>query len=86
MSGEPSFERGIDFSTFSIIGRCERTGMFGVAIATSEMAVAPGASTSPRGGRGAVPGEHESAPRLPWAEPAASRLVGAAGGPGAGGE
>jgi uncharacterized Ntn-hydrolase superfamily protein len=62
MSGEPSFERGIDFSTFSIIGRCERTGMFGVAIATSEMAVgsrcihvAPGvgavlcqASTNPR--------------------------------------
>ena len=30
---------GIEFSTFSIIGRCERTGMFGVAIATSEMAV-----------------------------------------------
>ena len=25
--------------TFSIIGRCERTGMFGIAIATSEMAV-----------------------------------------------
>ena len=62
MSGEPSFERGIEFSTFSIIGRCERTGMFGVAIATSEMAVgsrcihvAPGvgavlcqASTNPR--------------------------------------
>jgi len=33
------FERGIDFSTFSIIGRCDRTGMFGIAIATSEMAV-----------------------------------------------
>ena len=32
-------ERGIDFSTFSIIGRCERTSMFGIAIATSEMAV-----------------------------------------------
>src|SRR5258708_11631670 len=30
---------GIDFTTFSLIGRCERTGMFGVAIATSEMAV-----------------------------------------------
>jgi len=53
---------GIEFSTFSLIGRCERTGMFGVAIATSEMAVgsrcihvAPGvgavvtqASTNPR--------------------------------------
>src|SRR5258706_4351939 len=53
---------GIDFTTFSLIGRCERTGMLGVAIATSEMAVgsrcihvAPGvgavvcqASTNPR--------------------------------------
>jgi uncharacterized Ntn-hydrolase superfamily protein len=53
---------GIEFTTFSLIGRCERTGMFGVAIATSEMAVgsrcihvAPGvgavvtqASTNPR--------------------------------------
>ena len=48
--------------TFSLIGRCERTGMFGIAISTSEMAVgsrcihvAPGvgaivsqASTNPR--------------------------------------
>lgn len=55
-------EIGIAFTTFSIIGRCERTGMLGVAIATSEMAVgsrcvhvAPGvgavicqASTNPR--------------------------------------
>jgi len=32
-------ERGIEFTTFSLIGRCERTGMLGVAIATSEMAV-----------------------------------------------
>ena len=53
---------GIEFTTFSLIGRCERTGMVGVAIATSEMAVgsrcihvAPGvgavitqASTNPR--------------------------------------
>jgi uncharacterized Ntn-hydrolase superfamily protein len=53
---------GIEFSTFSLVGRCERTGMLGVAIATSEMAVgsrcihvAPGvgaiitqASTNPR--------------------------------------
>ncbi len=53
---------GIDFSTFSLVGRCERTGMLGIAIATSEMAVgsrcihvAPGvgavvtqASTNPR--------------------------------------
>ena len=53
---------GIEFTTFSLIGRCQRTGMFGIAIATSEMAVgsrcihvAPGvgavvtqASTNPR--------------------------------------
>jgi uncharacterized Ntn-hydrolase superfamily protein len=53
---------GIEFSTFSVIGRCDRTGMLGIAIATSEMAVgsrcihvAPGvgavitqASTNPR--------------------------------------
>ena len=53
---------GIELTTFSLIGRCERTGMFGIAIATSEMAVgsrcihvAPGvgaivtqASTNPR--------------------------------------
>jgi hypothetical protein len=53
---------GLEFTTFSLIGRCERTGMFGIAIATSEMAVgsrcihvAPGvgaiviqASTNPR--------------------------------------
>jgi uncharacterized Ntn-hydrolase superfamily protein len=53
---------GIEFTTFSLAGRCERTGMLGVAIATSEMAVgsrcihvAPGvgailtqASTDPR--------------------------------------
>jgi uncharacterized Ntn-hydrolase superfamily protein len=31
--------RGIEFTTFSLIGRCKRTGMLGVAIATSEMAV-----------------------------------------------
>jgi uncharacterized Ntn-hydrolase superfamily protein len=53
---------GIEFTTFSVAGRCARTGMIGVAIATSEMAVgsrcihvAPGvgaiitqASTNPR--------------------------------------
>lgn len=49
--------------TFSVIGRCERTGMFGVAIATSEMAVgsrcihaAPGV--------GAVISQASSNPRL----------------------
>ena len=30
---------GIEFTTFSLIGRCHRTGMLGIAIATSEMAV-----------------------------------------------
>ena len=30
---------GIEFTTFSLIGRCECTGMFGIAISTSEMAV-----------------------------------------------
>ena len=30
---------GIDFSTFSIIGRCARTGMLGVAITTSDLCV-----------------------------------------------
>ena len=35
MSGIP----GIDFHTFSIIGRCARTGMLGVAITTSDLAV-----------------------------------------------
>lgn len=53
---------GVEFTTFSLIGCCERTGMFGIAISTSEMAVgsrcihvAPGvgaivtqASTNPR--------------------------------------
>jgi uncharacterized Ntn-hydrolase superfamily protein len=57
-----SAELGIEFTTFSLAGRCERTGMLGVAISTSEMAVgsrcihvAPGvgavvcqASTNPR--------------------------------------
>jgi uncharacterized Ntn-hydrolase superfamily protein len=62
MSAGQDIAPGIEFNTFSIIGRCERTGMFGIAIATSEMAVgsrcihvAPGvgavicqASTNPR--------------------------------------
>src|ERR1700750_1293666 len=53
---------GIEFTTFSIVGRCERPDMFGIAIAPSEMPVgsrcihvAPGvgaivtqASTNPR--------------------------------------
>ena len=33
---EPS---GIEFNTFSIVGRCYRTGMLGVAITTSDLAV-----------------------------------------------
>ena len=31
--------------TFSLIGRCERTGMFGIAISTSEMAVGSRSTT-----------------------------------------
>src|SRR5688572_330752 len=56
-------DRGIEFTTFSLIGRCERTGMLGIAIATSEMAVgsrcihvAPGA--------GVVVSQAASNPRL----------------------
>lgn len=30
---------GIEFNTFSIVGRCSRTGMLGVAITTSDLAV-----------------------------------------------
>ncbi len=30
---------GIDFNTFSVVGRCARTGMLGVAITTSDLAV-----------------------------------------------
>ena len=33
------YSLGIDFSTFSIIGRCARTGMLGVAITTSDLCV-----------------------------------------------
>ena len=30
---------GIEFNTFSIIGRCSRTGMLGIAITTSDITV-----------------------------------------------
>ena len=30
---------GIDYHTFTIVGRCQRTGMLGVAITTSDIAV-----------------------------------------------
>ena len=33
------YSLGIDFSTFSIIGRCARTGMLGVALTTSDLCV-----------------------------------------------
>jgi uncharacterized Ntn-hydrolase superfamily protein len=56
-------EPGIEFHTFSIIGRCERTGMFGVAIATSEMAVGSRCiHVSP--GVGAVISQASTNPRL----------------------
>ena len=34
-----SLSAGIDFHTFSVIGRCARTGMLGVAITTSDLCV-----------------------------------------------
>ena len=30
---------GVEFHTFTIVGRCERTGMFGIATATRSLAV-----------------------------------------------
>ena len=59
------FQRGVEFHTFSIVGRCERTGRLGVGIATRAIcvasrcpfvksntgAVATQASTDPRLGR-----------------------------------
>ena len=30
---------GIESSTFSIVGRCSRTGMFGVVVTTSDLSV-----------------------------------------------
>jgi len=50
-------------STFSIIGRCERTGMLGVAIATSEMAVGA-RCIHVAAGVGAVISQASSNPRL----------------------
>ena len=49
--------------TFSITGRCERTGMFGVAITTSSIAVG---SRCPwvRAGVGAVATQHVTMPSL----------------------
>jgi uncharacterized Ntn-hydrolase superfamily protein len=49
--------------TFSIIGRCARTGMFGVAIATGEMAVGS-RCIHVRPGVGAVLSQASSNPRL----------------------
>ena len=49
--------------TFSIIGRCERTGMFGVAIATGEMAVGSRCIHA-ASGVGAVISQAASNPRL----------------------
>ena len=49
MRADPLFERGIDFSTFSIIGRCERTGCSGWPSPPARWRWAPGAFTSPPG-------------------------------------
>jgi uncharacterized Ntn-hydrolase superfamily protein len=56
-------EAGIVFTTFSIIGRCARTGMLGVAIATSEMAVGS-RCIHVRAGAGAVITQASTNPRL----------------------
>jgi uncharacterized Ntn-hydrolase superfamily protein len=49
--------------TFSLIGRCERTGMFGIAISTSEMAVGS-RCTHVAPGVGAIVSQASSNPRL----------------------
>src|SRR5258707_14954355 len=49
--------------TFSIAGRCARTGMFGIAITTSSMAVGSRCSFA-RAGIGAVLTQHRTDPRL----------------------
>ena len=44
-----SFRDLIEGDTFTIVARCERTGMLGIALATGEMAVAsrcPGGKTT----------------------------------------
>ena len=65
--------------TFSLIGRCERTGMFGIAIATSEMAVGSRCiHVAPGVGAIVTPGQHQSAPRPSRLESPARRVLGAA--------
>ena len=58
--------------TFSLVGRCAETGMFGVAITTSSIAVASRCPWA-RAGVGAVSTQNVTDPRLgnqPWpAEP-----------------
>jgi uncharacterized Ntn-hydrolase superfamily protein len=49
--------------TFSIAGRCARTGMFGIAITTSSMAVGSRCAFA-RAGIGAVLTQHRTDPRL----------------------
>jgi len=56
-------ERGIEFTTFSLIGRCARTGMLGIAISTSEMAVGSRCIHVARG-VGAVVCQASTNPRL----------------------
>jgi hypothetical protein len=58
-------EPGIEFTTFSLAGRCERTGMLGIAIATSEMAVGE-AKGSNRGKRRGGTTEHSDRTSSGW--------------------
>ena len=66
-----SFTLGVEFTTFSIVARCPRTGMLGVGITTREMAVG---SRCPhvRAGVGAVATQASTDPRL---GPLALRLL-----------
>src|SRR5262249_54149409 len=63
MPGEVMDMIGIEYSTFSLVGRCERTGMFGIAIATSEMAVGS-RCIHVRPGVGAIVTQASTNPRL----------------------
>lgn len=49
--------------TFSLVGRCERTGMLGVVVTTSSMAVGARCAFA-RAGTGAVLTQHRTDPRL----------------------
>ena len=67
-----SSDLGIEFTTLSLAGRCERTGMLGVAIATSEMAVGSRCIHVVPGVGSGLPGARSQ--RAPPLEPLANQL------------